>query len=121
MTQIVEKIETGRFNVFWTEKPTEIIKLDFNPLVDYFNYRQKPIILVHWQAIPLELRRYGAYNCRTDEYICFDWDKATILNTKCRLLQIPDAVFKIRPTAVLAFEGDLKIDANKVVNIAPYR
>lgn len=121
MSQTVEKTETGKFNVYWTEKPTEIIKLDFNPLMDMFNYREKPIVFVHWQAIPINLRRYGAYDCSIDKYVCFDWDKARVLNTKCRFLQLPDSEFKIRPTAVMCFDGSIKIDENNIVLIVPNR
>lgn len=117
MSQIIEKVGNGQFKIYWEEKPTEIIELDFNPLIDNFNLRNKEYLLLHWQAIPMNLRRFGVYDCFLDKYKGVDYDKISFINTQCSLAQIPDSHYKKRPTAVIVYKGRLTESQNGVLTV----
>ena len=104
MTQIIRKTGFRTYQLFWEEKPDEILNLDFNPLVNQFRLNDDKCVLVHWQAKPKGLRRYGVYDVLKDQYYGVDYDKLSLAYTKCIPIQIDETAFKTIPTAVLLYK-----------------
>lgn len=102
MRQKVIKLGQGRFRVLWEKLPEQAITLDFNPIIKRFNLNQyKDYVLLHWQARPHGLRRWGLYSGRADQYYGADWDKATFDQCNIQLLQIDELGLLEPPSAVV--------------------
>lgn len=82
---------------FTVENPgsplTDTLRLDFGPLLDNALY-QAPMVMIHFQARPKGLRRWGLYDSHSDTYHSFDSDSD--VDTEAidwNLLSIPDSEF----------------------------
>ena len=116
MQQII-KIRTGRFLVEWTQRPQEKLTVDFLPLIKTFKL-EPPFCLLHWQAKPKGLRRWGIYDGATDVYVGCDWDSIHLL-CKPKVIEISENVHRTVPTAVLLFQGSLTRDGERYRIAAP--
>ena len=102
--QVIEKIGAGKFRSYWGKVPDSEIIMDFNPIINEFNLRGN-FCLLHWQAKPFGLRRWGVYCRNTDTYNSIDYSdfmKSAILGS---LLQIDETKHQTKPTAVICCEG----------------
>ena len=100
--QKVIKLNHGIFKIFWTQNHTESIVLNFIPLIKAFNLSQyNNYVLLHWQAKPKNLRRFGAY--QPDEYFGIDYANFSSEDVSCQLIQIPESNITTNPVAVLLF------------------
>lgn len=100
--QKIIKLSHGVFKIFWTKNPTETIILNFTPLIKAFNLSQYDnYVLLHWQAKPKNLRRFGAY--QPDEYFGIDYQNFSSENINCQLIQIPEDNITTNPVATLLF------------------
>jgi hypothetical protein len=104
--QHIERVAVGIFKTWWDEKPNEITDLDFNPLLNEFDLRNRPYSLLHWQGVPFGYRQWGAYDCLEDNYISLGTEPIEIFKPST-LLQIPDQFIKLgnRPSAVICYQG----------------
>jgi hypothetical protein len=108
MKQIIKHSEIlGQIEIYWlddfnrtTGKP--VVKMDFNPLINFFNLQGK-FCLLHWQAKPFGLRRWGVFCNSNKRYYSADYNQIQINPVdRLQLLQIDERKFiDIRPTAVL--------------------
>ncbi|MBP0016252.1 MAG: hypothetical protein J7647_01690 [Cyanobacteria bacterium SBLK] len=115
--QRVQKLDEGKFKIWWDEKPRESLTLDFNPIIEYFNLTGE-FCLLHWQARPRGLRRWGIYDSASDNYYPFDSARFSRSSLIGQTLQINENQHKTVPTAVLLFEGKLivkPLDKIKIV------
>ena len=108
MTQIRQKIiklGEGRFRVFWDEQRylAQALSLDFNPIIQHFKLDAlySDFVLLHWQARPVGLRRWGMYHRKTDQYYGSDWDKVEFDDCHISLLQIDELKLVSPPSAVV--------------------
>lgn len=108
MRQKVIKISKGQFRVFWDEKQyaDQALRLDFNALIHHFKLTGN-YCLLHWQARPKGLRRWGIYDAVSDQYFGLDYDAVQIKSCSVKLLQMDETKLQFPPSAVLWLEGQL--------------
>lgn len=119
--QIIKKLGKAQFKCWWEEAPTEIMELDFNPLLSEFNLRGKAYFLLHWQGVPFGFRQWGIYDCLKDAYFSIGTN-ATEISVPCKLLQIPDQFTNgKRPSAVICYQGSFcsATSNTKLVTVTP--
>lgn len=121
MKHIIEKIERGKFKIEWENIPDSLIMLDFNPLIKAYKLEHRLGVIEHWQAKPVNLRRWGLYDISSDNYYSVDAHKILFnQNLKIASLQIPEFDYpNIRPTAVKYYENarikQLDIDTYMII------
>lgn len=103
MTQVIERLANATFRSQWQNIPDSTLKLNFDVLIDHFGLTDVgSFCLVHWQAKPKGLRRWGVYCRSADMYYAADeivFDEGLTIQT----LQMDERVVKTVPTAVLFF------------------
>ncbi len=77
--------------------------MDFKPIIEQFKIVGK-FCLLHWQAKPFGLRRWGIYDAGIDEYFAATWDCIDI-NCSGIPLQLDERIVKTVPTAVIYFKN----------------
>jgi hypothetical protein len=117
MRQKIIKLDTGKFKINWDDSKycKEVITLDFNPLIKRFNLAQYPTYtLIHWQARPRGLRRWGCYCGKSDQYYGCDYDKVFFHKGTIELLQLDELQLLNPPSAVvllanqqLSYDGEI--------------
>lgn len=105
LSQKVEKTSTGQFEVTYEHLPEFKLALNFNPIIERFNLRGN-FCLLHWQAKPFGLRRWGIYDGASDSYLACEWNQIEALKSP-RCLQIDETTASTVPTAVLFFEASV--------------
>lgn len=107
--QNITKLSEAKFHIVWDEKSEDDLTVNFNPLISTYRLKGE-FCMVHWQAKPKFLRRWGIYDSSTDSYRAFDHDKLDILiGVQCRPLQINEGMHSTVPTAVLLFEPSILV------------
>ncbi len=86
------------------------LKMDFNPIIDKFNLAGK-FCLLHWQAKPFGLRRWGIYDGGIDKYFAATWDCIDV-NCSGIPLQLDETIVKTVPTAVIYFKNSQVAETN---------
>lgn len=101
MLRITKLKGIGKFYLGWDEKPNEPLTLDFNPIIFKFNLEGK-YLLIHWQARPKGLRKWGFYDSLSDSYYSPDFcHNIDLPLSQGRLLQLLESDYKTVPTAVI--------------------
>lgn len=101
---IVTKTGQSQFNLRWEGVPDSTINLDFRPLQEEFNLTGV-YCLLHWQARPKGLRRWGVYESLNDNYLSLDFHNLLISpSLKSGALQINENIHATLPTAVMLYE-----------------
>lgn len=114
MRQVVNHVGKGKFRLFWQGRRNSIMDLNFNPIVDQFGLKGD-FVLLHWQAMPKYLRRWGMYCSTDDKYYPFDFDKFK-LSACCHFqtLQLNERKWNTKPTAVIWVKDvKLSLDVNE--------
>lgn len=111
ISPIVETLE-GRVRLTYPHLPDFELKMDFNPIIDRFNLTGN-FCLLHWQAKPFGLRRWGIYDAGIDEYFAATWDCVDI---SCGgiPLQLDETTATTVPTAVIYFKNSKVIEQNYI-------
>ncbi|MEG4286990.1 hypothetical protein QUB68_28190 [Microcoleus sp. A006_D1] len=105
LSQKVSKTATGQFEVTYEHLPDFKLALNFNSIIQRFNL-QGNFCLLHWQAKPFGLRRWGVYDGGKDSYVACEWNQVEALkNPRC--LQLDETIITTVPTAVLYFEASV--------------
>lgn len=86
------------------------LKMDFNPIVEKFKLAGK-FCLLHWQAKPFGLRRWGVYDAGIDKYFAVTWDCIDI-NCSGTPLQLDETTLATVPTAVIYFRNSKVVEQN---------
>lgn len=107
--QKITQTGPATFTSEWTEVPNDVLTMTFNDLIGQFKLTGS-YCLLHWQAKPVGLRKWGVYDSTTDQYHSCDWDKL-VIQSNPRILQIDERRFTTKPTAVLLFS-----DAQAMIN-----
>ena len=108
MEQEIEKQRFGIFHIGWRDDKGEIvdnsrIALNFRPIIQEFKL-EPPYVLLHWQARPKGLRRWGLYDGGADQYFGVDWDQFNVNDlVTFKTLQIDENEHRVVPTAVNYF------------------
>ncbi|MDF0553868.1 hypothetical protein [Kamptonema sp. UHCC 0994] len=101
---IIEKTAPRQFKLLYPHLPEFELNMNFAPLIERFNLRGK-FCLLHWQAKPFGLRRWGIYDGEKDSYCSTAWQSLEIKAGKIQCLQVDENIIKSVPTAVLYFPG----------------
>lgn len=101
--QRVKKTSTGQFEITYEHLPDFKLALNFNPIIERFNLVGN-FCLLHWQAKPFGLRRWGLYDGAKDSYVACEWKQIELLSNP-RCLQLDETISSAVPTAVLYFES----------------
>lgn len=90
------------------------LKMDLNPIINNFQLTGN-FCLLHWQAKPFGLRRWGIYDAGIDEYFAATWD---CLDINCRgtPLQLDETTVTSVPTAVIYFR-EAKVEKQNYLSI----
>jgi hypothetical protein len=120
-TQLITKLAPQTFRSIWQnhqglELPDSRLKLSFAPLIEAFALSGQ-FCLLHWQAKPKGLRRFGVYCSTSDSYTGIDHDRLKI-NASGEALQISEQQHKTVPTAVLLYRDCRLIDRESYFVIA---
>jgi hypothetical protein len=101
MLRITKLKGRGKFYLGWDEKPSEPLTLDFNPIIFTFNLKGK-YLLIHWQARPKGLRKWGFYDSISDNYYSPEFRHNIQLPASVpQFLQLTENDYKTVPTAVV--------------------
>ena len=100
----ITTLDYGRFAVQWNIKGQEqfSLNLNFNPIIANYNLEKKGILL-HWQARPKMIRRWGVFDLATGEYVCSKGKDIVIIDSSCRLLDVDERLVASIPTACIYF------------------
>lgn len=101
---VIEKTAPRQFDLSYPHLPDFRLKLNFSPIIDHFNLSGE-FCLLHWQAKPFGLRRWGIYNGGDDSYCSTEWQSLDVRAGKIMPLQVDENIIKTVPTAVLCFPG----------------
>lgn len=97
--QKITPLGDRRFDIEWPGHP--VLQVSFNPLIA-FHRLEGDFVLLHWQAAPRALRRWGIFDERTEGYYSFAAHQVTI-QTLGQLIEIDERRLRTKPTAVLLF------------------
>jgi hypothetical protein len=97
---IVQKVAPRQFKLIYAHLPDFELNMNFSPIIEQFKLAGK-YCLLHWQAKPKGLRRWGIYDGATDEYSTADWDKLELNPPQVIPLQVDENIISSVPTAVL--------------------
>lgn len=125
MTQnhIISKKDKNKFYIFWVKNNSvglanSGIELDFSPFVNKISLDYSKInfyCLLHWQAVPKGLRRWGLYDSTTEQY--YSIDEVEAINTKFITFQLDETIIKTVPVAVLFFPNTKLLKINSYASI----
>lgn len=104
--QKIEKLSDSTFRCSWN-MPDSTLKLNFDVLIQHFNLMGQ-FCLMHWQAKPKGLRRWGIYCSAEDSYFSTDWDRIVFdRDLQIETLQVDEQIIKTVPTAVLCLRNTI--------------
>ncbi|MEM8641657.1 MAG: hypothetical protein AAGG51_22990 [Cyanobacteria bacterium P01_G01_bin.54] len=99
MNQCISKLTPTRFRLWWQGVFSSAMTIDFEPLIEHFQLKGD-FKLVHWQAKPFGLRRWGVYDGLTGTYTSSLWvefDPAYRWEGR----QVDERVVSTKPTAIV--------------------
>lgn len=97
--QKITPLGDRRFNIQWEGYPD--LEVSFNPLI-VSHTLEGDFCLLHWQAAPRALRRWGIYDERSEGYYSFAAHQVT-LQVLGQLIEVDERRLSTKPTAVLLF------------------
>ncbi len=115
--QVITRIARAQFMVqnpgtpanIFPQAETAPLQLNFQPLLDAAeeNFSGSPMVMIHFQARPKGLRRWGLYDSESDTYHSFDSDGDVDTESyDWTLLSIPDSENPdVIPTCVFVAYG----------------
>lgn len=118
--QSITRCAPATFLSTWMENDRQIdksLKLNFDLIIEHFNLSGH-FCLLHWQARPKFLRRWGLYSSDVDSYYSCDYDKLLFPDLcQIHLLQLNEREFTKVPTAVIHFPHALAIPDGDMVRL----
>lgn len=121
--QVIRSKPGNRARIYWLDNLDHPIKdsaisLDFNPILKEVNKLLKidECVLLHWQARPKGLRRWGCFDVQKQQY--FAANSALIEAEIGFCVQLNETVVKTVPTAMIVYpysSADYVGDTIKVV------
>lgn len=120
MEQEIIKLTQTRFQIRWLDKRffKQIVTVDFQPLIDVFKLDElyQKYCLVHWQAKPFGLRRWGVYCRSSKQYYGFDYDKIDTNDAPSLPYQRTETKDILPPSAVICYPN-VKVTKNNGIII----
>jgi len=114
--QIIDRCANATFTSRWeidSQPVDRPLKLNFDVLIDYFQLTGS-FCLLHWQARPKYLRRWGIYCSQFDQYYSCDYDKVIFPDSyQLQLLQINERTTHRVPTAVILIPDSVAFVSNR--------
>jgi hypothetical protein len=99
--QNISKLSSAAFRCDWQNVENSQLKLNFDVIIREFNLTGN-FCLIHWQAKPKFLRRWGCYSSSSDQYYSSDHDNLKFVDSFIiNPLQLDESKFFTVPTAVL--------------------
>lgn len=112
--QKIEKLAESTFRCSWN-RPDSTLKLNFDVLIRHFNLSGQ-FCLLHWQAKPHGLRRWGIYCSAEDSYFSTACDRLIFdQGLLIKPLQVDERIIKSVPTAVLYFRDAVAEFSNEKI------
>ena len=112
----IEMVDRAKVRLTYPHLPDFELKMDFNPIIHNHKFKLAGnFCLMHWQAKPFGLRRWGIYDAGQNEYFAGEWHQIQCL-TIPEFLQINEEIIKTVPTAVLLFRKS-KVLVNQYISI----
>jgi hypothetical protein len=103
--QTIERLAEGAFRCEWQDIPDSRLKLNFDVIIKHFDLSGQ-FCLMHWQAKPKYLRRWGIYDSVSDRYHSMDHDKIRFSSgLTMQTLQLDESLVSTVPTAVIYYPG----------------
>lgn len=117
-TQSIQKLSEATFRCEWEKVPDSRLKLNFDVIIQHFELKGD-FCLLHWQAKPKGLRRWGVYDSIEDKYHSCDWDKIRFsMPMQFRTLQVDETKVSTVPTAVIyVADSRVVVSDDGMVNI----
>lgn len=105
ITHQITKLAFATFLCNWLNAQGKVVapplKLNFDVLIEEFNLTGQ-FTLVHWQARPKNLRRWGIYCATSDHYHSCEYERLRFTESAAlQALQVDESVIKTVPTSVL--------------------
>lgn len=100
----IRKYDRFKFSLTYLSIPDFILRLNFEPIIEEFNL-EGDFTLLHWQAKPKQLRRWGAF-CQSQgvtQYHAFD--RFTSQGNQHKGFQLDESETLFVPTAVICYPG----------------
>lgn len=113
----------GKFSISWnTQKESNLnLQLDFNPLIEKYNLKGRSHLLIHWQAKPKGIRRWGIFDILNNKYYAaLGTDIILEIGIKCSFLEVSESLISSSPSACLLFEN-CYIKKHKKIKICPLK
>lgn len=105
MIQTIDRLAIAAFRCEWKEVPDSRLKLNFDVIIDHFKLTGQ-FCLMHWQAKPKYLRRWGIYDSVSDRYHSLEHDKIRFSEgIDMQTLQLDESLVSTVPTAVIYLPG----------------
>jgi hypothetical protein len=102
MGQVVEKQSHTQFVVYWEEQPEVKLTLSFDDIIRMHKLSGQ-YCLIHWQAKPFGLRRFGVYDS-LGRYTPLDWNQLIPYSGETEILQVDETLSKRIPVAVMCIK-----------------
>lgn len=115
LAPVVVRIAPRQFKLSYPHLLDFELNMNFSPVIEQFNL-SGDFCLLHWQAKPFGLRRWGVYSGGDDSYCSTEWQSLEVKAGKIIPLQVDESVIKTVPTAVLYFPG-CRLSHNGFVSI----
>jgi hypothetical protein len=109
MIQTIDRLAIGAFRCEWKEVQDSTLKLRFDVIINHFELTGQ-FCLMHWQAKPKYLRRWGIYDSVSDRYHSVEYDKIRFSEgIQMETLQLDESLVSSVPTAVIYLPGSKAI------------
>lgn len=116
LTQKIFPLSATKFQLSWDDPQykKDTITIDFQTIIDHFQLdtQYQKYCLLHWQAKPFALRRWGIYCRESQTYHGCDFNKVETGNARSFLLQRPETREILPPSAVVCYPDVIAVKEN---------
>jgi hypothetical protein len=103
--QTIDRLAQAAFRCEWEDITDSRLKLNFDVIIKHFDLSGQ-FCLMHWQAKPKFLRRWGIYDSVSDRYHSSEHDQIRFSEgLSMQTLQLDEALVSTVPTAVIYYPG----------------
>jgi len=107
MDLIQRQIGEAKFHLIWNKSLSLSIRLDFAPLIDQVQRQgqMSHFCLVHWQARPKYLRRWGVFGFlpSTNIYLVCNTIQIQVRQQTAYTIQLDESQIRTVPTSVIVY------------------
>lgn len=114
--QTITKITDTSFSMVWDEVPTEKLVIDFKDIIEQHRLTGN-YCLLHWQAKPKGLRKWGVYDSAAKSYHSMQANNL-LMAVVPRLIEVDENIYKTVPSSTLYFPNSIIVEP--YINIGYY-